>query len=45
MVDWDALDPAVHLPEPIGGEALFEALLDALGPLFGEPLPPKVYVW
>lgn len=45
VVDWDALNPAVHLPEPIGREALFEALLDALNPLFEEALPPNVYVW
>lgn len=45
VVDWDALNPAVHLTEPIGREALFEALLDALDPLFEEALPPNVYVW
>jgi len=45
VVDWDALNPAVHLPEPVGREALFEALLDALEPLFEGALPPNAYVW
>jgi Cdc6-like AAA superfamily ATPase len=45
VVDWDALNPAVHLPEPIGREAVFEALLDALDPLFDGALPGNVYVW
>jgi len=45
VVDWDALNPAVHLPEPVGREALFEASLDALGPLFEDALPPNAYVW
>jgi hypothetical protein len=45
VVDLDALNPAVHLPEPVGREALFEALLDALDPVFDGDLPPDAYVW
>lgn len=45
VVDWDALNPAIHLPEPIGREALFEALFDAIDPVFDETLPGNVYVW
>ncbi|AUX08267.1 cell division control protein 6 [Halalkaliarchaeum desulfuricum] len=45
VVDWDALNPGVHLPEPVGREALFEALFDAIDPVFDETLPPNVYVW
>lgn len=45
VVDWDALDPTVHLPEPIGREALYEAILDAIDPVFDEVLPSNVYVW
>lgn len=45
VVDWDALNPAVHLPEPVGREALFEALFDAIDPVFDETLPPNIYVW
>lgn len=43
--DWDALNPAIHPPEPIGREALFEALLDAIDPIFSDELPGNVYVW
>lgn len=45
VVDRDALNPTVHLPEPVGREALFEALLDVLDPVFDETLPPNAYVW
>ena len=45
VVDWDALNPVVHLPEPVGREALFEALFDAVDPVFDETLPSNVYVW
>lgn len=45
VADWDPLNPTVHLPEPVGREALFEALLDALDPLFDGGLPQNVYVW
>jgi len=45
VVDRDALNPAVHLPEPVGREGLCNQLLDVLDPLFEESLPPNVYVW
>lgn len=45
VVDWDALNPAVHLPEPVGRAALFEDILDAIEPVFDEVHPPNVYLW
>lgn len=45
VIDRDALNPAIHLPEPIGREALYEAVLDAINPVFDEVLPPNVYLW
>jgi len=45
LVDPDELNPAIHLPEPVGRETLFEALLDALDPLFTHAVPPNAYVW
>jgi Cdc6-like AAA superfamily ATPase len=45
VVDWDALNPAVHLSEPVGREFVFEAILDAIDPVFDGQLPPNVYVW
>ncbi|QCC47555.1 Cdc6/Cdc18 family protein [Halobellus limi] len=45
VVDRDALNPAVHLSEPVGRETLFEALLNAVDPLFDRAVPPNTYVW
>lgn len=45
VADWDPLNPTVHLKEPNGREALFEALLDAIDPLFDGDIPQNVYVW
>ncbi|MFD1600723.1 Cdc6/Cdc18 family protein [Halobellus rarus] len=45
IVDRDALNPAVHLSEPVGRETLFEALLNAVDPLFDRAVPPNTYVW
>ncbi|MFC6872465.1 Cdc6/Cdc18 family protein [Halobellus marinus] len=45
IVDRDALNPAVHPPEPVGRETLFEAMLDAIDPLFDRAVPPNTYVW
>ncbi|GGI99443.1 hypothetical protein GCM10008995_06690 [Halobellus salinus] len=45
MVDPDSLNPAVHLSEPVGREALVEAFLNAVDPLFDRALPPNTYVW
>ena len=45
VVDRDSLNPAVHLSEPVGRETLFEALLNAIDPLFDRAVPPNSYVW
>ncbi|WP_049987806.1 Cdc6/Cdc18 family protein [Halobellus rufus] len=45
VVDRDSLNPGVHLPEPVGRETLFEALLNAIDPLFDRAVPPNTYVW
>ncbi len=45
VVDRDSLNPAVHLSEPVGREALFEAFLNAIDPLFDRAVPPNTYVW
>jgi len=45
VVDPDSLNPVVHPAEPVGRETLFEALLDAIDPLFEQAVPPDVYVW
>jgi len=45
IVDRDSLNPAMHLSEPVGRETLFEALLDAIDPLFDHAVPPNTYVW
>lgn len=45
VVDRDALNLTVHLPEPVGREGLCNQLLDVLDPLFEESLPPNAYVW
>ncbi|MFB6090413.1 MAG: Cdc6/Cdc18 family protein [Halobellus sp.] len=45
VVDPDSLNPVVHPTEPVGRETLFEALLDAIDPLFEQAVPPNVYVW
>ncbi|WP_336025540.1 Cdc6/Cdc18 family protein [Halobellus salinisoli] len=45
VVDRDSLNPAVHPSEPVGRETLFEALLNAIDPLFDRSVPPNAYVW
>lgn len=45
VVDRDSLSPAVHLSEPVGREALFEAFLNAVDPLFDRAVPPNTYAW
>jgi len=45
VVDWDALNPAVHTPEPVSREFVFEALLDEIDCIFDGRLPPNVYLW
>lgn len=39
-----ALNPAAHLPEPIGRGAILERLLDALGPVFEGGIPDDIAV-
>lgn len=45
VVEWDALNPACHCPDPVGRAATVEALLDAVDPIFEDVLPPDIYVW
>lgn len=45
VLDWDALNPAIHLQEPVGRDALYEDILDAVEPVFDEVLPPNLYLW
>ena len=45
IVDRDSLNPAVHPSKPVGREALFETLLNAIDPLFDRAVPPNTYVW
>lgn len=45
VLDWNALNPASHLSEPVGRAALLEAVLDALDPVFDDQLPPSIYLW
>jgi Cdc6-like AAA superfamily ATPase len=43
--DYDALNPTVHLEEPIGRGPTLERLLDHVEPAFEGVLPPNVYVY
>ena len=45
IVDFEPLNPVVHPSEPVGREALIEALLNAVDPLFDRSVPPNTYVW
>lgn len=45
VVEWEALNPAVHLEEPVGRASVIEALFDAIDPVFDGQLPPSVYLW
>lgn len=40
----NALNPAAHLPEPIGRGAILEQLLDAVGPVFEGDIPEDIAV-
>jgi len=44
IVDESALNPAVHLPEPVGRGSVLEQVLDALGPVFDGESPEDVAV-
>ncbi|WP_181684732.1 Cdc6/Cdc18 family protein [Halorhabdus salina] len=45
VLDYDLLNPAVHVPEPVGRGPVVERLLDHLNPVFDGSLPPDGYVW
>ncbi|HMB49655.1 Cdc6/Cdc18 family protein [Natronoarchaeum rubrum] len=45
IVDESALNPAVHLPEPVGRGSVLEQVLDALGPVFDGECPQDIAVW
>jgi len=45
VVDESALNPAVHLPQPVGRGSVLERILDALGPVFDGECPEDVVVW
>lgn len=45
IVDESALNPAVHLPEPVGRGSVLEQVLDALGPVFDGESPEDVAVY
>lgn len=42
---WPALNPAVHLDDPVGRGPALERILDALAPLFEGRLPENTYVY
>lgn len=42
---WPALNPAVHLDEPVGRGPVLERVLDALSPLFEGRLPENTYIY
>ena len=44
IVDESALNPGVHLPEPVGRGPVLEQLLDALGPVFDGDCPDDLAV-
>ena len=42
---WPALNPAVHLDEPVGRGPVLERILDAISPLFEGHLPENTYIY
>ncbi|GAA0197699.1 Cdc6/Cdc18 family protein [Haladaptatus pallidirubidus] len=44
VVEWNALSPVVHVPNPVGRGSTLERLLDALDPLFDDRLPPTIHL-
>jgi len=44
VVDWDALNPAVHLPEPVDRDYVLDTILDAVEPISDGRLPREVAV-
>ncbi|MFC4551273.1 MULTISPECIES: Cdc6/Cdc18 family protein [Halorussus] len=45
VVDRNVLNPAVHLPDPVGRGPVLERLLDALDPVFDRRVPPDVAIY
>lgn len=45
ILDYDALNPAIHVGEPVGRGPVVEQLLDYMDPVFDGSLPPTAYVW
>ncbi|CCQ33692.1 CDC6 protein [Halorhabdus tiamatea SARL4B] len=45
VLDYDRLNPAAHVAEPIGRGPIVERVLDHLDPAFDGSLPSDVYVW
>lgn len=45
VVDYDAINPAVHVEEPTGRGPVLERLLDYVEPVFEGDLPPDAYVF
>jgi len=45
VVDYDAINPAVHVEEPTGRGPVLERLLDYVDPVFDGDLPPDAYVF
>lgn len=45
VVDYDAINPAVHVAEPTGRGPILERLLDYVEPVFEGNLPPDAYVY
>ncbi|MFC4450284.1 Cdc6/Cdc18 family protein [Halorussus aquaticus] len=45
FVDRSPLNPAVHLPDPVGRGPVLERLLDVLDPVFDRRLPPDAAVY
>ena len=45
VVDWDALNPAYHTPDPAARVASVESVLDAVDPAFEDELPQNLHIW
>ncbi|WP_276301331.1 Cdc6/Cdc18 family protein [Halorussus lipolyticus] len=45
LVDLSPLNPAVHLPDPVGRGPVLERLLDVLDPVFDQRLPPDLAIY
>lgn len=45
ILDYDAVNPTIHVQEPTGRGPVLERLLDYIDPIFDGRLPPNAYVW